>query len=240
MIPPSRPGEPLLLRTRSGEHVDAELYHPPDSRSPAPGIIVAPEMYGINGYVREVSRDIAGRGYFVLALDVFWRVERKLVLEYTGPDNARAHELHDAFDFARSVVDVQAAADALRALPGSNGKIGIVGFCLGGTLAYLAAARTDVDAAVGYYGSRIVEFLDDAASIATPLLLHFGAADAAIPEAERERVVAAISSNPAIAAMVHPGARHAFANHHRPDRYDPAATRAAEEVTFTLFERNLR
>jgi carboxymethylenebutenolidase len=206
---------------------------------PAPGIVIAPEMYGINGYVRDVARSWAARGFFALPFDALWRVRRKMVLSYEGPDNKAAHDYHDAFDFPRAMPDVQAAIDALRALPGANGKVGIVGFCLGGTIAYLAAARTDVDASVGYYGSRIVEFLDDAPTIRKPLLLHFGELDKAIPPANRELVTGALAANPTTASTVHPLAKHAFANHLRSDRYDQPATQAADDATFALFRREL-
>jgi carboxymethylenebutenolidase len=232
-------GEPLLLRTAAGDQLDAELFRPPAAALPAPGIVIAPEMYGVNGYLRDVARSWTAHGFFVLLFDALWRIRRNLVLAYTGPDNATAHAHHDAFDFARSVPDMQAAIDALRARPGANGKVGIIGFCLGGTMAYVAAARTDVDAAAGYYGSRIVEFLDEAAAIAHPLLLHFGGADKAIPAADRERVMAAVARNPLIACEVHPQAQHAFANHVRSDRYHRLATRAAGEATLALFRRHL-
>jgi carboxymethylenebutenolidase len=232
-------GEPLTLHTAAGDELYAELFLPAPSELPAPGIVIAPEMYGINGYLRDVARDWAARGFFALPFDALWRVRRKMVLSYEGPDNKAAHDYHDAFDFPRAMPDVQAAIDALRALPGANGKVGIVGFCLGGTLAYLAAARTDVDASVGYYGSRIVEFLDDAPTIRKPLLLHFGELDKAIPPEDRELVIKALAANPTTASSVHPQAKHAFANHLRLDRYDPPGARAADDATFALFRREL-
>jgi carboxymethylenebutenolidase len=232
-------GEALTLHTAAGEELYAELFRPAPSELPAPGIVIAPEMYGINGYVRDVARRWAAKGFFALPFDALWRVRRNMVLSYEGPDNKAAHDYHDAFDFPRAMPDVQAAIDTLRALPGANGKVGIVGFCLGGTIAYLAAARTDVDAAAGYYGSRIVEFLDDARTIGKPLLLHFGELDKAIPPDNRELVMGALAANPTTTCSVHPQAKHAFANHLRPDRYDPPATRAADDATFALFRREL-
>jgi carboxymethylenebutenolidase len=232
-------GEAITLHTAAGEELYAELFRPAASELPAPGIVIAPEMYGINGYIREVARSWTARGFFALPFDALWRVRRNLVLSYEGPDNKAAHDYHDEFDFPRAMPDVQAAIDTLRALPGANGKVGIVGFCLGGTIAYLAAARTDVDAAVGYYGSRIVEFLADARTIRNPLLLHFGELDKAIPPANRELVTAALAANPATVSSVHAQAKHAFANHLRPDRYDPPATQAADDATFALFRREL-
>jgi carboxymethylenebutenolidase len=232
-------GEAFTLHTATGDDLYAELFRPLPAELPAPGIVIAPEMYGINGYVRDVARSWAARGFFALPFDALWRVRRKMVLSYEGPDNKAAHDYHEAFDFPRAMPDVQAAIDTLRTLPGANGKVGIVGFCLGGTLAYLAAARTDVDAAVGYYGSRIVEFLDEARTIGKPLLLHFGELDKAIPPDNRELVIEALAANPTTTCSVHAQAKHAFANHRRSDRYDPPATQAADDATFALFRREL-
>jgi carboxymethylenebutenolidase len=217
----------------------AELFRPEPAALPAPGLVIVPEMYGVNDYVREVARTWAARGYFALAIDAMWRIRPNMILDYDGPDNVTAHEYHDAFDFPSTVPDMQAASDTLRALDGANGKVGIIGFCLGGTMAYLAAARTDVDAAAGYYGSRIVEFLDDVPAIRHPLLLHFGERDRAIPPGNRDRVLAATAGNAAITTIVHPNAPHAFANHLRPDRYDAAAAQHADELTSALFRREL-
>jgi carboxymethylenebutenolidase len=239
MNAPAAGGEALTLRTATGDELDAELFRPAPSELPAPGIVIAPEMYGVNGYLRDVARSWAARGFFALAFDALWRIRRNMVLAYDGPDNAAAHDYHDAFDFPRAMPDVQAAIDVLRTLPGANGKVGIVGFCLGGTLAYLAAARTDVDAAVGYYGSRIVEFLDDAPAIRRPLLLHFGERDKAIPPHDRECVTRALIENSTITCSVHPQAQHAFANHLRVDRYDSAAAHAADDAASALFRREL-
>jgi carboxymethylenebutenolidase len=237
---PPAPGETLRLRTAAGDMFGSELFRPVPAALPAPGIIIAPEMYGVNAFVRGLGRDWAARGYFVLAIDALWRIRPNMVLAYDGPDNATAHEYHDTFDFPRTVPDMQAAVDALRALEGANGKVGIVGFCLGGTMAYLAAARTDVDAAVGFYGSRIVEFLDDVPAIHRPLLLHFGERDRTIPPDNRDRVGAVTAGNAEIATVVHPNAPHGFANHVRPDRYDPAAARSADDLTSAFFRRELR
>ena len=226
------------ITNAAGERFDGFLFRPADG--PAPALLLIPEMYGVNGYLREIAARYVAHGFLVLALDVLWRIEHHLVLDYDGPDNAKAHEYHDAFDFDAGVRDMRAAIDVLRADSQSNGRVGAVGFCLGGTMAYLAAARCGADAAVAYYGSRIVEFLAEAPRIGVPLALQLGAADKTMPPDVQTRIATATAANAGIELHVHDGAAHAFANHLRPDRYHAAATAAAEAHTFALFDRALR
>jgi carboxymethylenebutenolidase len=225
------------ITNAAGERFDGFLFRP--AEGPAPAILMIPEMYGVNGYLRDVAARYVAHGYLVLAIDVLWRVEHHLILNYDGPDNATAHAHHDAFDFAAGERDMRAAIAVLRADPQSNGRVGAVGFCLGGTMAYLAAARCGADAAAAYYGSRIVEFLAEAANVTVPLEMHVGARDKTIPPDALAQTRAASSANPSIVTHVYAGAEHAFANHLRANRYHPEATAQAEARTFALFDRAL-
>ena len=123
-------------------------------------------------------------------------------------------------------------------MPECNGKVGVVGFCLGGTMAYLAASRTDADAAVGYYGTRIHLFTAEGKTIARPLILHFGELDHTTPpELLQGQILPAIAGNPNVQPFVYPGMVHAFANHRRPDTYDEAVTKVADARTFAHFRK---
>src|SRR5215207_3290426 len=133
----------------------------------------------------------------------------------------------------------EAVVSQLRGRSECNGKVGVVGFCLGGTVAYLAMAHTDADAAVGYYGTRIHNFLDAAARIRRPLMLHFGGRDHTTPPEIMDRIAPALEGNDQIIIHVHAEAGHAFTNHFRPDRYNAAATQRADEETFSFFRRTL-
>src|SRR5688572_10715199 len=117
-----------------------------------PGIVLCQEIFGINDYVREVADLYAEEGYVVLAPDLFWRMEPGVELGYSPEDWQRAFGFFQKFDIEAGVADVTASVKALRAHPACTGKVGALGFCLGGKLAYLAAAHSGVDAAVGYYG----------------------------------------------------------------------------------------
>ncbi len=229
--------ETVRITNSAGESFDGFLFRPPVQ--PAAAVLMIPEMYGVNAYLRDVAARYVAHGYLVLAIDVLWRIEHHLILSYDGPDNATAHAHHDAYDFSAGVNDMRAAIALLRAHPAGNGRVGAVGFCLGGTMAYLAAARCGADAAVAYYGSRIVEFLDEAPRINVPLALELGASDTTIPPDMQARIRAATAANAAIEIHVNAGARHAFDNHLRADRYDAPGSAAAEARTFALFDRAL-
>ncbi|MDM0005862.1 dienelactone hydrolase family protein, partial [Variovorax sp. J22G73] len=134
----------------------------PESGS-GPGLVIAQEIFGVNHTMREIADYYAEEGYVALVPDLFWRQEPDVELGYSEADWQRAFALYGGFDEAKGMADMQSAIDVLRAraeVPGK--KVGVLGFCLGGKLAYLAACRTDSDAAVGYYGVGIDAALDEA------------------------------------------------------------------------------
>ncbi|MCW5625831.1 MAG: dienelactone hydrolase family protein, partial [Burkholderiales bacterium] len=133
-----------------------------------PGIVLCQEIFGVNGFIREVADYYAEEGYTVLAPDLFWRIEPGIELGYTEDDWKRAFDLFGRFDTDKGMADITATVKMLRGLPQVAGKVGALGFCLGGRLAYLAAARSGVDCAVGYYGVTIDQYLDDAKKITVP------------------------------------------------------------------------
>src|SRR5215475_603155 len=140
-----------------------------------PGIVLCQEIFGINAYVREVADYYAEEGYVVLAPDLFWRLDKDVDLGYSEADWKKAFEYFQRFNADRGLEDILAAVKALRARPEVAGKIGALGFCLGGKLAYLAAARCGVDVAVGYYGVGIETSLKVLPRC--PTVLHFAEKD---------------------------------------------------------------
>ncbi|RYY98322.1 MAG: dienelactone hydrolase family protein, partial [Comamonadaceae bacterium] len=176
-----------------------------------PGIVLCQEIFGINAYIREVADFYAEEGYVVLAPDLFWRIEPGIELTDVGEDMQRAFGLYQAFDVEAGVADIGRAVETLRALPACDGKVGALGFCLGGKLAYLAAARCNVDAAVGYYGVGIEQDLDLVDAIRCPIALHFAELDGFCPPAARLRIFEAFGGKPDAQLYAYPGADHAFA-----------------------------
>ena len=177
-----------------------------------PGLVIAQEIFGINHTMREVADYYAEEGYVVLVPDLFWRQEPGVELGYSEADWQRAFALYGGFDEAKGMQDMQTAIDALRARAEvTEKKVGVLGFCLGGKLAYLSACRTDADAVVGYYGVGIDAALDEADKIQCPLTLHIAELDKFCPPEARDRILAALKGRPGVSLYVYPGMDHAFA-----------------------------
>jgi len=194
-----------------------------------PGLVIAQEIFGVNATMREVADYYAEEGYVVLVPDLFWRQQPGIELGYSPDDWQRAFALYKGFDEVRGVEDIQAAITALRQRPEvQDAKAGVLGFCLGGKLAYLAACRTDADVAVGYYGVGIDAALDEAANIRCPLALHVAELDSFCPPEARDRIVQALRGRPKVEVHVYPGVDHAFA---RPggEHYHRASAHLAHE-----------
>lgn len=203
-----------------------------------PGIVVLQEIFGINANIRSVCDLYAEEGYVVLAPDLFWRLEPGVELGYDGADMEKAFALYQKFDVDQGVRDIAAAIAALRVRPECKGKVGALGFCLGGTLAYLTAARTDVDCAVGYYGVGIENLLGEAKEISCPLALHFGEKDKYSPPEAIERIRTGLSNLPEVEIHVYPGADHGFSARGRA-AYDKPAAGMAHSRSIALFRRTM-
>lgn len=158
-----------------------DAYRADPQHTPAPGIVVLQEIFGINDNIRTLSDRLAAAGYVVLAPDMFWRIERRFERKDESglaDGMARVQKL----DFEKAAGDLAATVAHLRALPECDGRVGAVGFCLGGTLAFLTAAVAGADAAVSYYGSGTAGQLHLLERISCPLLFHYGDNDPYIPE----------------------------------------------------------
>jgi carboxymethylenebutenolidase len=225
-------GEYVTIAANDGGSFRAYLARP--AKGSGPGIVLLQEIFGINAYMRDVADYYAEEGYVVLAPDLFWRLEPGLELNEAQLD--KAFSLYQQFDFAKAVADIGATVAALHARPECVGKIGALGFCLGGALAYLAAAHAGVDCAVAYYGVGIEQRLDLAPRIACPLALHFASEDKYVPQAAREQISAAFADRTDVEIYVYPGVDHAFA---RPGghAYDKPAALMAHSRSIALFRR---
>jgi carboxymethylenebutenolidase len=203
------------------------------------GIVVIQEIFGVNQVMRDIADDLASHGYFALVPDLFWRLEPGVQLtDKTDAEWKRAFDLMNRFDPDTGVTDIQAAIATLRGREGCSGKIGAVGYCLGGLLAYLTAARTDVDASVGYYGVNIHEKLGEAASIKKPLMLHIAAKDEFVPPPAQKKMIDGLSGNPRVTLHVYPEMDHAFARIGGA-HYDKACADLANGRTSTFFRQHL-
>jgi carboxymethylenebutenolidase len=191
-----------------------------------PGILLLQEIFGVNKSMREVADHYAEEGYVVLAPDLFWRMEPGIELGYTEADFGKAMGYYQRFDANQSIKDAADALKVLRARPECKGKVGALGFCLGGKLAYLVAARTDVDCAVSYYGVGIEADLGEAGDVKCPVVFHFAELDRFAPPEARAQVEAAFKGRPEIEFYLYPGCDHAFAAPERTSFNKPATLMA--------------
>lgn len=186
-----------------------------------PGLVLAQEIFGVNQTMRDVADYYAEEGYVVLVPDLFWRQAPGVQLGYTPEDWQRAFGFYQGFSEDMGVQDIQASLTALRARPECVGQAGVLGFCLGGKLAYLAACRTDAAVAVSYYGVGIEKALAEADNIRGHLVLHIAEKDPYCPPPAREAIVAALLGRATTQVYVYPGVDHAFAraggdHYHKP------------------------
>jgi len=204
-----------------------------------PGIVVIQEIFGVNQVMRDVADGLASHGYFALVPDLFWRLEPGVQLtDKTDAEWQRAFDLMNRFDPDKGTTDIQAAIDTLRSREGCTGKVGAVGYCLGGLLAYLTAARTNVDCSVGYYGVNIHEKLGEAADIQKPLMLHIAAKDQFVPPQAQKKIQDGLSGNPQVTIHIYPEMDHAFARAGGA-HYDKACADLANGRTSTFFRQHL-
>jgi carboxymethylenebutenolidase len=202
-----------------------------------PGIVLAQEIFGVNKTMRELADYYAEEGYVVLVPDLFWRQESGVQLGYSEADWQRAFGFYQGFNEAKGVEDIQAALTALRARPEFVGKAGVLGFCLGGKLAYLAACRTDVDVAVGYYGVGIDNALAEVDRLnGKTLILHIAEKDRFCPPEARSAIVNALTGRSGVELYVYPGVDHAFARVGG-DHFDKPSALMAHQRSIAAFRR---
>jgi carboxymethylenebutenolidase len=221
-----------------GASFDAYVSRPDASARPV--IVVLHEVFGVNSDIRSACDELAQADFLAIAPDLFWRQERGVDLSVRSQtDWEKGLSLYKAFDVDAGVRDVEATVEAARTLPGATGQVGVMGFCLGGLLSYLTAARTSIDAAVAFHGGRTEEFLDEAADIDVPLQMHLAADDEFIPPAAQRAITAALAKHPNVEIHSYAGCRHAFSRHGGL-HFDANAARLSRQRTLEFFRRHLR
>jgi carboxymethylenebutenolidase len=206
-------------------------YRAESKTAPKAAVVVIQEIFGVNHHIRAVCDRLAGEGYVAIAPAIFDRVERDFTCGYSPDEIAVARKFVANPDWAAMLRDTQAAIDAVK----SVGPVGIVGFCLGGSVAYAAATKlSGLSAAIGYYGGAIVRFADDKPNV--PTQLHFGEKDAGIPLSDVEAIRA---KRPDVEIHVYPGAQHGFHCDERPS-YDKTSADIAWPRSMDFFAKHLK
>ena len=206
--------------------------------TPKAGIVVIQEIFGVNAVMRDITDSYAAQGYAALCPDLFWRIEPNVQLSDKSDEEwKRAMALMNAIDPDKGVDDIDASIDYLRDQIGVA-KVGAVGFCLGGMLAFLAAARTDVDASVSYYGVNLDKRLEEAEKLAQPLMLHIAGKDKFVSPAAQEAIKAGLHNHPQVTINVYDAQDHAFAREGGA-HYDAQAAELANRRTADFFRDHL-
>lgn len=231
-------GQDVRIKSSPDGEFGAYLASPASGRGP--GVVVIQEIFGVNAVMRAIADAFAARGYFALCPDLFWRLEPGVQLtDRSDAEWKRAFDLMGRFDQELGVKDIQNAINYLRhSVNGCTGKVGAVGYCLGGLLAYLAAARTDSDACVGYYGVNIQDKLGEAAKIRKPLMLHIAAKDEYVPPEAQKKIIEGLKGNALVTVHTYPEMNHAFARAGGA-HYDKACADLANGRTSTFFRQHL-
>ena len=214
------------------------IYVAEPATKPKAAIVVIQEIFGVNAGIRRKCDLLAQAGYLAVAPDMFWRMEPGLQLDPDASSSGdRAVALVIGFDTDAGVRDIQATIDRARALAGGK-KVGLVGYCLGGRMAAFAAARTDIDASVGYYGVQIEKMLGEKDAITHPLMLHIPEIDPHVSAEVQAETHRALDDHAQVTLHDYPGEHHGFADTFGERRSEQAA-READARTMDFFATHL-
>ena len=229
------PNQRWTIETPDGEF--GAYVATPAGDGPWPAVIAIQEIFGINAVMREVCDRLADLGFLAVCPDLFWRLEPGIELTDKTPQEwKQALGYMNRFDFDKGMADIQFAIHQIRARADCTGKVGAVGYCLGGHLAYLTSTRTNIDAAAGYYGVNLQARLDE--SPKAPLMLHIAQNDSYTPAEARDQVIAALKGHALVTLHVYLGRDHAFA---RPggEHFDKADADLANQRTANFLGNHL-
>ena len=231
-------GEMIDVETLDHDgHFGAYVARP--AGTPTAAIVVIQEVFGVNKGIRRKCDRLAEQGYLAIAPDLFWRLEPRIELDPDVPaEMQRGLDLFGQFDQDAGIKDIEASIRKARALLGNGGKVGCVGYCLGGRLAFMTACRTDIDASVGYYGVGIDGLLGEKHAIARPVMLHVAGEDGFVDKATQQRMHEGLDDHPRVTIHDYPGEDHGFATEMGNRRSEKAAD-LADERTAAFFKENL-
>jgi carboxymethylenebutenolidase len=181
----------------------------------APAVVVLQELFGVNADIRKTCDELAEQGFVAVAPDLFWRQEPGVDLNVTSEaDWQHGLRLYSAYDRDAGAKDVKDTVDAVRSLTDCNGKVAVLGFCLGALMVFLTAVRYDgIDAAVAYHGADTEKYLGELDGLTAPLLMHLAEEDEFISKAAQAEIKAALARKPLATVYSYPGQHHAFARH---------------------------
>jgi carboxymethylenebutenolidase len=201
----------ITIKATDGSGAFAAYVVEPKTK-PTGVVVLIQEIFGVNQAMRDTAAWVADLGFIAVIPDLFWRIEPGIdITDKSDAEWKRAFELFQTFDQAKGIEDLKATVAAVRTLPGANGKVATMGYCLGGRLAFMMAEQSDADANISYYGVGLDGLLADLGKETKPLLVHIADKDEFFPAEGRAAVVAATQGNKHVVSYVYPNADHAFA-----------------------------
>jgi carboxymethylenebutenolidase len=207
---------------------------------PAPSVVVLQELFGVNADIRKTCDELAGQGFLAVAPDLFWRQEPGVDLNVTSEaDWQHGLRLYQAYDRDAGVRDVKDTVNAVAKLPGSTGRVAVLGYCLGGLMVFLTAVRYGIDVAVAYHGGDTEKYLGEIDGLKAPMLMHLAEEDEFISKPAQAEIKTALAKKPNATVYSYPGQNHAFSRHGGA-HYDVEAAALAQERTYAFLNRQLR
>ena len=218
------------IRLKASDGFDLGAYRADPDSAPKAAVVVIQEIFGVNRHIRNVCDRFAAQGYVAIAPSIFDRITPNFQSGYSPDEVTNARKFVANPDWPAMLRDTQAAIDEVADV----GAVGIIGFCLGGSVAYAAATKlTGLTAAIGYYGGAVVRFAGDKPAV--PTQLHFGEKDAGIPLTDVETIKA---KRPEVEVFLYPGAQHGFGCDERAS-YDKASAELAKQRSLAFFAKHL-
>ena len=233
---------PMIEITCPDGKFEAYIAHPENvsADNPAPGLLVIQEIFGVNDVMRSICDAYAAKGYVAVCPDLFWRQEPGIqITDKSQAEWDKAFELYQGFNEAKGVDDLVDTLNAMRERPEITDRVGTIGFCLGGKLAYLMGTRSDADCNVSYYGVAIQDAIDEATAITQPMLMHIGEKDKFVSPEARATILDGVSPIKLVEPHVYEGQDHAFARvggeHYNKEAADLANKRTEDFLKEHLF-----
>ncbi len=203
-----------------------------------PALVLVQEIFGVGEWIHAVATELAQAGYVVGAPDLYWRIEPGFAADHDDEGLGKAYEVSSRLDLPGAVADTVDALGALDAQDEVAGYPGVIGYCLGGTIAWMAAAVGNPAVCVSYYGSGVADALDEREAIHCPTLLHFGGDDPFIGPEAPSQVAAALAGMDRFEVHIHDGAGHAFENDRAAQFHDPDAAARSRSLTLDFLARH--
>lgn len=220
-----------------GGSMRAFVEHPASGSGPA--VVVLHEVFGVNDDMRASCVELARQGFVAVVPELFWRQERGVEMSHWTPAEVdKAIALYEAYDRDQGAKDLARVMQFASALSSTTGKVGLLGYCLGGLMAFLVSARHGADAAVAYYPGAAENYVSETRNIRTPLMIHLGEEDEYISKDAQRAIREAVAENPAVMVHSYAGCAHAFARH-MGTRYDASAAGLANKRTWQFLKDNL-